>query len=91
MPKIEQYDWSKLQPPQKNVGSSRGTKDYATYEFIEPHKKSKNSATTVIKPPINKRRKVVKTTSKKKRPKVIDKTIYQYNDKAILSKLRNIT
>jgi hypothetical protein len=53
MPKVEQYDWSKLKPQSPNTKQTHGTKDFNTYEFVEAHKNSRNGAIKVTKLPTN--------------------------------------
>lgn len=51
MPSIEQYDWSKLKPKQPESRIIHGTKQFATYKYIEPHKYSKNGAIKITRSP----------------------------------------
>lgn len=60
MPKIEQYDWSKLTPPNRIT---------STANFHKPKQRN------------------VKI---KKKSKAKDKSIYKYNDKALISFLKNL-
>lgn len=71
MPKIEQLDWSKLKPATINTSTHfSGTKNFATYEYKEPSKKSKHGAIKITRPP---------KPQKKKKVKSIDKTLWREN------------
>lgn len=78
MPKVEQYDWDKLRPKTIEKPSKQGTKQFSTYEYKEPHKRSKNGAVKVTRPP------------KQKRTRAIDPTIANYHDNALRGFFKNI-
>ena len=51
MPKVAQYDWDKLSPKKPATRNTHGTMDFATHQFIEAAKGSKNGAIKVTKLP----------------------------------------
>ena len=82
MPKIEQLDWSKLKPATIENSRDFGTRNFVTYHYKEPSKKSKHGAIKITKPP--------KTKNKAKKVKPIDKTLWRENFDQ-MQHLRNIS
>lgn len=55
MPSVEQYDWDKLKPKPKiktTANFHKGTKEFPTYQYIEPKRGSKNGAIKITKLPV---------------------------------------
>lgn len=81
MPKVPELDWSKLKPKEIERKLTHGGNPdgiYWRYKKKEPPKST------------SKKHGKIKRISRRKKPKVLDKTIYDFHDNATVAKLKNI-